>query len=157
MKHEIKQKSTILIFALVLMAFVTHSIHHHNLAVAQFVFVAPVKNPQVFAQAAYDKFKRILTRDDLLPLLPDVLTALKDDKFANPNLSVEIFFTPPLLRQHIPNIDERFITLLDVPEIIEMFTDFEMTRLYGFPAAIDALLDLLAPHLKQVKIVQCFC
>ena len=156
MKHEIKQKSTILIFALVLMAFVTHSIHRDNLAVAQFVFVAPVKNPQVFAQAAYDKFKRILTRDDLLPLLPDVLTALKDDKFANPNLSVEIFFTPPLLRQHIPNIDERFITLLDVPEIIEMFTDFEMTRLYGFPAAIDALLDLLAPHLKQVKIVSAF-
>ena len=156
MKHEIKQKSTILIFALVLMAFVTHSIHHHNLAVAQFVFVAPVKNPQVFAQAAYDKFKRILTRDDLLPLLPDVLTALKDDKFDNPNLSVEIFFTPPLLRQHIPNIDERFITLLDVPEIIEMFTDFEMTRLYGFPAAIDALLDLLAPHLKQVTIDQAF-
>ena len=156
MKHEIKQKSTILIFALVLMAFVTHSIHRDNLAVAQFVFVAPVKNPQVFAQAAYDKFKRILTRDDLLPLLPDVLTALKDDKFANPNLSVEIFFTPPLLRQHIPNIDERFITLLDVPDIIEMFTDFEMTRLYGFPAAIDALLDLLAPHLKQVKIASAF-
>ena len=158
MNYQMKQNRTLLIIALVLIVFVTHSIHRDNLTVAQVAGkrILGGPDPKVLAQEAYDKYKRILTRDDLLPLLPDVLTALKDRKFANPNLAVEIFFRPPLLREHIPNVDERFITLLDVPEIRDMFADFEMRRLYGVPASIDALLELLAPHLKQVKISQVF-
>ena len=148
MRHGIKQKFTILIFVLVLMAFVAQDLHSQ-----QFHF-----DPNVdLAFRMYNKYKAILTRDDLLPLLPTVLTALKDDKFQSPNLSVEIFFKPPLLREHIPNVDNQFIVLLQqVPNIQEMFVDFEFRRLYGNAAAIDALLDLLAPHLKQVKIRNAF-
>ena len=92
MKHKIKQKPTVFILTLVLMIFVLHSFHHRNLAVAGI---------EALAQRAYEKFHQTLTRPDLLPLLPEVLPALKNPKFSDPDLYTPIFFRPTGLRNYL--------------------------------------------------------
>ncbi len=150
MRHQRNPKTTVLIFTLVLMAFIAQDLHSQLFP--QLHNVSPGSD---LAFRMYNKYKVILTRDDLLPLLPTVLIALKDDRFLDfPNLAVEIFFHPLLLRQNMPNVDDDFIVLLQqVPDIQEMFIDREFRSLYGNAAAIDALLSLLKSGTRnQVKI-----
>ncbi len=148
MRPKIKQKPFVLIFTLVLMAFVAQELH------SQFLRV-PDPNFDL-AWRMHNKYKAVLTRDDLRPLLPEVLPAFKDPKFKDPDFYTPVFFTPTLLLNHLFHIDrgvlDKFITLLDrVPQIKQMFLAYEFAQLYGNAAAIDALLALLGPS-NQVKI-----
>ena len=150
MMYRINKKKTVLVFTLVLLAFLSQNIYHSGLAIA-----GPAED---LASRMYEQYKEILTRSDLLPLLPEVLPALKDPKYANPDLYTPIFVYPERLREHLTNVDApvlgAFIALLqEAPNVQEIFLDADFAGMYGDAAAIDALLVLLKPRTgNQVKI-----
>ncbi len=102
------------------------------------------------AQQVYDKYRTTLDREDIKAVLPQVLVGLKDPDI-QPLLNAAtinlVLGNPSLLATFKPDIDPRFIQLLD-PETGDaqlrgMLGDTLVISLLQDPAAIDALAVLL--------------
>ena len=99
------------------------------------------------AKQVFEKHSRILRRQDVKEVLPNVLTTLKEPDIqpllipATINL---VIANPDLLKKTVPNISDEFITLLKQDaEIKTLLSDPQVQKLLQTPAAIDELAKLL--------------
>ncbi len=102
------------------------------------------------AEKVFDKYETFLLREDILELLPVVLEEIK--KPANQNLLTSdnidlILDDPDLLKTIVPDIDDKFITLLKEDADVQAFLrDADVKALFQDIAAIEELAAMLAEN-----------
>ena len=99
------------------------------------------------AQQVFDKHKRILQRQDVKEVLPNVFTTLKAPDIqalltpATINLVVK---DPDLLKTMVPTVSDTFITLMKTDtDIQKLLSDSQVQTVLQTPTAIDELAKLL--------------
>ena len=99
------------------------------------------------AEQVFEKHGKILRRQDVKEVLPDVLTALKEPDtqvLLNPATIELVLADPDLLKKTVPTISDKFITLMKTDaEIKTLLSDAQVQTLLQTPAAIDELARLL--------------
>ena len=107
------------------------------------------------ATRIFRRYELLFQRADIRELLPDVLTALKQpdtQALLQPAMIKLIAENPELLKVIVPEIDDRFITLIkEDPEVNILINDPDLHVLLQNPADIDELAVLL--DLDTVAIV----
>ena len=100
------------------------------------------------ASRVFDKHNTTLQREDIQAVLPSVLEGLKDPKtqpLLNPSTINIVVSNPNFLRQFIPDIDPKFVTMLKTnAKLRAMLMDPLVQELLQEPAAIDELSGLLS-------------
>ena len=109
--------------------------------------IEPPVDATSLAKQVFEKHSRILRRQDVKEVLPNVLTALKEPDIqpllipATINL---VIADPDLLKKTVPTISDEFIVLLKQDaEIKTLLSDPQVQTLLQTPAAIDELAKLL--------------
>lgn len=104
---------------------------------------APVLAPLIF-----DRYQLLFQREDIRELLPDVLTILKHpdtQALLQPATIKLVAEDPDLLKTIVPEIEDRFITLLKEDADVKVFiNDPDVHTLLQNPIEIDALAKLLS-------------
>lgn len=104
---------------------------------------APILAPLIF-----DRYQLLFQREDIRELLPDILTILKDpdtQKLLQPATIKLVAEDPDLLKRIVPEIEDRFITLLKEDADVNVFiNDPDVHTLLQNPSEIDALAKLLS-------------
>ena len=99
------------------------------------------------ASQVFDKHGPTLQRENIRSVLPAVLEGLKDpdtQPLLNPSTVNLVVSNPNLLRQFVPDIDPKFVTLLKKDAALRaVLRDPLVQRLLQSPAAIDELAGLL--------------
>ena len=107
------------------------------------------------ATQIFERYERLFQRPDIRELLPDVLAALKQpdtQALLRPAMIKLIAENPDLLKVIVPEIDDRFITLLkEDPEVIILINDPDLHVLLQDPDGINELAVLL--DIETVAIV----
>ena len=116
---------------------------------------APILAPLIF-----DRYQTLFQREDIQELLPDVLTILKDpdtQKLLQPATIKLVAEDPDLLKTIVPEIEDRFITLLKEDADVKAFiNDPDVHTLLQNPVEIDELARLLSviqPTAIVVRVV----
>ena len=113
----------------------------------------------ILAPLIIDRYQPLFQREDIRELLPDVLTILKDpdtQKLLQPATIKLIAEDPDSLKTIVPEIEDRFITLLKEDADVKVFiNDPDVHTLLQNPIEIDELARLLSvePPLIVVSIV----
>ena len=98
------------------------------------------------AEQVFEKHSRILQRQDVKEVLPDVLISLKEpdiQALLNPATIELVLADPDLLKKTVPTISDKFITLMKTDaEIKTLLSDAQVQTLLRTPAAIDELARL---------------
>ena len=101
----------------------------------------------VLAPLIFERYQTLFQRADIQELLPDVLTALKQpdtQKLLQPATIKLVADDPDLLKTIIPEIEDRFITLLKEDAAVRVFiNDPDLHTLLQNPIEIDELARLL--------------
>ena len=101
----------------------------------------------LLAKQVLQKHGRTLRRRDVIEVLPNVLTTLKEpdiQKLLIPATINLVIKDPDLLKTMVPTISDKFITLLKTDaEIKTLLSDSQVQTLLQTPAAIDELAKLL--------------
>ena len=107
------------------------------------------------ATRIFERYEHLFQRGDIRELLPDVLTTLKQpdtQALLRPSMIKLIAENPDLLKIIVPEIDDRFISLLkEDPEVNTFINDPDLHVLLQNPAEIDELAVLL--DIETVAIV----
>ncbi len=111
------------------------------------------------AQQVFEKYGATLMRADIQEVLPAVLQGLKSpdiQPLLNPETITLVVANPDaLLKQFIPDIDDRFITLLkEDAELKAMLNDPLVHTLLQDPAAIDELTQILQVGVVVPPVVE---
>ena len=116
---------------------------------------APILAPLIF-----DRYQQLFEREDIRELLPDVLTILKapdTQKLLQPATIKLVADDPDLLKTIVPEIEDKFITLLKEDADVKVFiNDPDVHTLLQSPVEIDELARLLSivpPDAIVVSIV----
>ena len=113
----------------------------------------------VLAPLIFDRYQMLFQREDIRELLPDVLIILKapeTQKLLQPATIKLVAEDPDLLKTIVPEIEDRFITLLkEDAEVKAFINDPDLHTLLQNPAEIDELARLLSvePPLIVVSVV----
>ena len=113
----------------------------------------------ILAPLIFDRYQMFFLREDIRELLPDVLTILKHpdtQALLQPATIKLIAADPDRLKILVPEIEDRFITLLKEDAEVKVFiNDPDLHTLLQNPAEIDELARLLSaePPLIVVSIV----
>ena len=113
----------------------------------------------ILAPLIFDRYQMLFLREDIRELLPDVLTILKHpdtQSLLQPATIKLVAEDPDLLKTLVPEIEDRFITLLkEDAEVKTFINDPDLHTLLQNPAEIDELARLLSvePALIVVSIV----
>ena len=111
------------------------------------------------APLIFDRYQMLFQREDIRELLPDVLTILKHpdtQALLQPATIKLVAEDPDLLKTIVPEIEDRFITLLkEDAEVKAFINDPDLQLLLQNPMEIDELARLLSvqPPLIVVSIV----
>lgn len=102
----------------------------------------------ILAPLVFDRYQMLFLREDIRELLPDVLTILKHpdtQALLQPATIKLVAEDPDLLKTLVPEIEDRFITLLKEDAEVKVFiNDPDLHRLLQNPAEIDELARLLS-------------
>ncbi|MDE0019579.1 MAG: cohesin domain-containing protein [Candidatus Poribacteria bacterium] len=102
----------------------------------------------VLAPLIFDRYQLLFQREDIRELLPDVLTILKHpdtQALLQPATIQLVAEDPDLLKTIVPEIEDRFITLLKEDADVKVFiNDPDVHTLLQNPIEIDALAQLLS-------------
>ncbi|MYH80121.1 hypothetical protein F4009_13010 [Candidatus Poribacteria bacterium] len=102
----------------------------------------------VLAPLIFDRYQLLFQREDIRELLPDVLTILKHpdtQALLQPATIKLVAEDPDLLKTIVPEIEDRFITLLKEDADVKVFiNDPDVHTLLQNPIEIDALAKLLS-------------
>ena len=102
----------------------------------------------ILAPLIFDRYQTLFQREDIRELLPDVLTILKDpdtQKLLKPATIKLVAEDPDLLKTIVPEIEDRFITLLKEDADVKAFVnDPDLHTLLQNPVEIDELARLLS-------------
>jgi len=100
------------------------------------------------APLIFERYQLLFEREDIRELLPDVLTILKDpdtQALLQPATIKLVAEDPDLLKTIVPEIEDRFITLLKEDAGVKVFiNDPDVHTLLQNPIEIDALAKLLS-------------
>lgn len=100
----------------------------------------------------------LFQREDIKKLLPSILANLKKPDIQvliTPELLESVVDKPDVLKTVLPNIDERFITLLKEDDAVKtFFSDTDVQLLLQTPDAIDELAELISFELVLPLIVR---
>ena len=113
----------------------------------------------ILAPLVFDRYQMLFLREDIRELLPDVLTILKHpdtQSLLQPATIKLVAEDPDLLKRLVPEIEDRFITLLkEDAEVKAFINDPDLHTLLQNPLEIDELARLLSaePSLIVVSIV----
>lgn len=113
----------------------------------------------ILAPLIFDRYQMLFQREDIRELLPDVLTILKHpdtQALLQPATIKLVAEDPDLLKTIVPEIEDRFITLLkEDAEVKTFINDPDLQLLLQNPMEIDELARLLSvqPPLIVVSIV----
>ena len=113
----------------------------------------------ILAPLVFDRYQMLFLREDIRELLPDVLTILKHpdtQALLQPATIKLVAEDPDLLKTLVPEIEDRFITLLkEDTEVKAFINDLDLHTLLQNPLEIDELARLLSaePSLIVVSIV----
>ena len=113
----------------------------------------------VLASLIFDRYQTLFRREDIRELLPDVLIILKQpdtQALLQPATIKLVAEDPDLLKTIVPEIEDRFITLLKEDSDVKAFVnDPDVHTLLQNPVEIDALARLLSvnPPLIVLSIV----
>ena len=106
-----------------------------------------LKQETSLAAKVFNKHSKTLERKDIQAVLPSVFESLKDPKtqrFLNATTINLVVSNPNLLKQFVPDIDPKFVTLLKRDaKLRSMLRDPLVQALLQKPAAIDELAALL--------------
>ncbi len=113
------------------------------------------KEPSL-AEKVLEKYQALLLRDDIQELLPTILEEIKKperQKLLTPETINLVVDMPDIIKTLVPEIDEKFITLLKEDQEIQAFLrDTDVQTLLQDPAAIDELAALL--EFSQLPLVE---
>ena len=102
----------------------------------------------ILAPLVFDRYQVLFQREDIRELLPDVLTILKHpdtQALLQPATIKLVAEDPDLLKTIVPEIEDRFITLLKEDADVKVFiNDPDLQMLLQDPAEIDELARLLS-------------
>ena len=102
----------------------------------------------ILAPLIFDRYQTLFQRQDIRELLPDVLTILKHpdtQALLQPATIKLVAEDPDLLKTIVPEIEDRFITLLKEDADVKVFiNDPDLHTLLQNPAEIDELARLLS-------------
>ena len=118
----------------------------------------PAQVPSL-ADRVFQKYQTLFQREDIRKLLPDVLTTLKapDIQSALQPATIKLIATnPDLLKIIVPEIDDKFLTLLkEDPDVNALIKDPDVHLLLQNTTEIDRLAELLKaqPNAAVVSIV----
>ncbi len=102
----------------------------------------------ILAPLIFDRYQVLFQREDIRELLPDVLTILKHpdtQALLQPATIKLVAEDPDLLKTIVPEIEDRFITLLKEDVDVKVFiNDPDLQTLLQNPAEIDELARLLS-------------
>ena len=113
----------------------------------------------ILAPLIFDRYQPLFQREDIRELLPDALTILKDpdtQKLLQPATIKLIAEDPDRLKIIVPEIEDRFITLLKEDADVKAFiNDPDLHTLLQNPTEIDELARLLSiqPSAIVVSII----
>lgn len=109
---------------------------------------------QTLAQRVFEKYESLLLREDILELIPIVLEELKkpdNQDLLTPATINLVVDNPDLIETFLPNIDEKFITLLKEDQFIQTFLrDPDVQELLQNPDAIDELNEIIQENLLSL-------
>ena len=101
----------------------------------------------ILAPLIFDRYRTLFQREDIRELLPDVLTILEHpdtQELLQPATIKLVAEDPDLLKTVVPEIEDRFITLLKEDADVKVFiNDPDLHTLLQNPVEIDALSRLL--------------
>lgn len=110
--------------------------------------------PPSLAENVFEKYRTFFQREDIKELLPTVLAVIKkpdSQNIINPTTIDLIVRNPDLLKEYIPEIDDKFITLLkEDQEIQDFLRDTDVQTLLQNIAAIEELETLLLENLLSL-------
>ena len=102
----------------------------------------------ILAPLIFDRYQTLFQREDIRELLPDVLTILKHpdtQALLQPATIKLVAEDPDLLKTIVPEIEDRFITLLKEDADVKVFiNDPDLQMLLQNPTEIDELARLLS-------------
>ncbi|RKU28714.1 hypothetical protein C6497_08110 [Candidatus Poribacteria bacterium] len=119
-------------------------------------YFVPILNAQTptLAQRVFEKYEALLLREDILELIPIVLEELKkpeNQELLNPATINLVVDKPDLIETFLPDIDEKFITLLKEDQLIQSFLrDPDVQELLQNPDAIDELNEIIQESLLSL-------
>ena len=123
-------------------------------AIDELTYLFEAAKPSL-ATRIFERYEHLFQRGDIRELLPDVLTTLKQpdtQALLRPSMIKLIAENPDLLKIIVPEIDDRFISLLkEDPEVNTLINDPDLHVLLQNPVEIDELAVLL--DIETVAIV----
>lgn len=122
-----------------------------------FLFVGNISAQEPsLAEKVFEKYQALLLRADIQELLPTILEEIKKperQELLNPATINAVVDNPDIIKTLVPEIDEKFITLLKEDQEIQAFLrDTDVQTLLQDPAAIDELVALL--EYSQLPLVE---
>ena len=116
-------------------------------AIDELASLLEIESP-ILAPLIFDRYQVLFQREDIRELLPDVLTILKHpdtQALLQPATIKLVAEDPDLLKTIVPEIEDRFITLLKEDADVKVFiNDPDLQTLLQNPAEIDELARLLS-------------
>lgn len=116
-------------------------------AIDELASLLEIESP-ILAPLIFDRYQTLFQRQDIRELLPDVLTILKHpdtQALLQPATIKLVAEDPDLLKTIVPEIEDRFITLLKEDADVKVFiNDPDLQMLLQNPAEIDELARLLS-------------
>ena len=116
-------------------------------AIDELASLLKIESP-ILAPLIFDRYQTLFQREDIRELLPDVLTILKHPEtqaLLQPATIKLVAEDPDLLKTIVPEIEDRFITLLKEDADVKVFiNDPDLQMLLQNPAEIDELARLLS-------------
>ena len=110
----------------------------------------------ILAPLIFDRYQLLFQREDIWGLLPDILTILKDpdtQKLLQPATIKLVAADPDLLKTIVPEIEDRFITLLKEDADVKAFiNDPDLQMLLQNPSEIDELARLLSIQPRAIVV-----
>lgn len=110
----------------------------------------------ILAPLIFDRYQMLFHRADIQELLPDVLTILKHpdtQKLLQPATIKLVAEDPDLLKTLVPDIEDKFITLLKGDAEVKAFiNDPDLHTLLQNPAEIDELARLLSVQAPLIVV-----
>ncbi len=108
------------------------------------------------AEKVFEKYETLLLREDIFALLPVVLEEIKKpekQELLTPESILLVVDNPDILKTFVPDIDDKFITLLkEDQEVQAMLRDSDFQLLLQDVVAIDELATLIAQSQPSLAI-----
>lgn len=106
------------------------------------------------AEKVFEKYQTLLLREDILAILPVVLDEIKqpeNQQLLTPETILLVLDNPDILKAQIPDIDEKFITLLEEDQDVRtMLRDEDFQALLQDTDAINELTTLLEQNQQSL-------